>query len=150
MLNSSSIKPWAQVMWLVRRLCLAVSLPVLAPGVHSFVTCPATLTHGSITLLKKSVLPKDIKLMTVLLSGYSFQKHCGSFPFKRLFSLSYCQTAGMRKDMCLHLCVSSWHLYLFVHMYFVCSNKCFIRRGVQLGDSEKEPVRFKSKWNISQ
>lgn len=126
-LNSSSIKQQGQVTWLGRRLCLGVCLPVLAPGIYSFVTCPADVSHRSILLLKKSVFPKDIKLMTVLLSGHSFQRHCESFPFKRLFSLSDCQMVGMRKDMCLHLGVSSWHLYLFVHMYFVCSNKCFIR-----------------------
>lgn len=67
-----------------------------------------------------------------------------------LFSLSCCQMVDMGKDMCLHLCVSSWHLYLFEHMYFVYSDKCFIRCRVQLGDSEKELVQFKSKWNISQ
>lgn len=149
-LNSSSIKRQGQVTGLPRLLPVVASLPVMASGIHSFVTCPDTVSHQTITLVKKSVFPKDRKLMTVLLSGHSFQRYCEAYPFKRLFSLSYCQMVGMRKDMCLHLCVRSWHLYLFVHMYFVCSNKCFIRCGVQSGDSERKLVQFKSKWNISQ
>lgn len=69
-LNSSSIKQQGQVTGLARLFSVVASLPVMASGIHSFVTCPATMSHQTITLVKKSVFPKDMKLMTTFVWSF--------------------------------------------------------------------------------
>lgn len=79
-LNSSPIKWRGQMMglWAAFFSCY----PAI-PGMHSFVTCPATMSHQRLTLLEKSVFPEDVKLITERSSGHSFQCFMRSFYSKR-------------------------------------------------------------------
>lgn len=69
-LNSSSIKQQGQVTGLPKLLSVVASLPVMASSTHSFVTCPAMMSHQTITLVKKSVFPKDMKWMSTFVWSF--------------------------------------------------------------------------------
>lgn len=119
------------------------------PGIHSFVTWPATMSHQRFTVLEKSVFTKDIKLITARLSGHSFQGFMRSFHSKCSLACHAVKWwVWVKTCVCISVSAPDICIYLYICILFVQIN---VSSDVPYSrETQKELVQFKSKWNISQ
>lgn len=117
---------------------------------HPFLCYLACHCESSrITLFEKSVFTKDIKLITVRLSGHPFPGFMRSFHSKGSLACHAVKWWVWGKtSVCICVSAPDICIYLYICILFVqinvSSDEPYSR------EPQKELVQFKSKWNISQ
>lgn len=80
-----------------------------------FLTCPATVSHQRITVLEKSIFPKDIKLIRALWSGHLFESFMRSFHSNCSLACHAVTGRGWGKT-CACICVSAPDICIYLYI----------------------------------